>query len=167
MYLFLFILTSRKCGHLHKALSFKWIVWILNLWPRSGPPLGRTWDSVTGPPALWLLTAAVLAVDGAVGSVMEELHAANGPDLKAQAATGFGTVLPFVWDPSRQIKVRRLLRTYIRLSWLCHNKKGHIYDEQCEKGILGIRPPPKGHRGVLSWKGETKLCYAVFLKKKI
>lgn len=71
-------------------------MWILNLRPRSGPPLGRTWDSVTGPPALWLLPAAVLAVDRAVGAVMEELNAANGPDLKAQAAAGFGTMLPFL-----------------------------------------------------------------------
>lgn len=58
--------------------------------------MGGTCDSVAGPPALGFLAAAVLAVDGAVGSVMEELHAANSADLKAQAAAGFGTMLPFL-----------------------------------------------------------------------
>lgn len=34
---------------------------------------------------------------------MKELHAANGPDLKAQAAAGFGTMLPFLRDPPEQM----------------------------------------------------------------
>lgn len=58
--------------------------------------MGRTWDPVARPPALGLLTAAVFAVDGAVGAVVEELHTANGADLKAQAAAGFGTMLPLL-----------------------------------------------------------------------
>lgn len=76
--------------------NFKQIMWILNLRPGSGPPLSRTRDSVTGPPAIWLLAAAVFAVDRAVGAVVEQLHAANGPDLKAQVAAGFGAILPFL-----------------------------------------------------------------------
>lgn len=96
-------------------LSVKQIMWILNLRPRSGPPMGGTCDPVAGPSALGFLATAVLAVDGAVGSVMEELHAANRPDLKTQAAAGFGTMLPFLCDPSRHIKGRRSLRIHIRL----------------------------------------------------
>ncbi len=77
--------------------------------------MSRTWDSVTGPAALWLLPAAVLAVDGAVGAVVEELNTANSPDLKAQAATGFGTILPFFGAPSGPIRRRRILRMWV---WL-------------------------------------------------
>lgn len=86
-----------------------------DLWPRPRPPLGWTRHSVAGPPALWLLAAAVFAVDRAVGAVVEELHAANGPDLKAQAAAGSGAVLPLVRDPPRCIKARRLARIQPRI----------------------------------------------------
>lgn len=69
--------------------------------PRPRPPLGRTWDSVAGSPALGLLPAAVFAVHGAVDAVVEELHAPYRPNLKAQAAAGFRTMFPFLRDPLR------------------------------------------------------------------
>lgn len=78
--------------------------------PGARPPLGRTRGSVTGSPALRLLPAAVFAVDGAAGVVMEEMYAANRPDLETQGAAGFGTMLPVFRDPSAEFKRRRTLR---------------------------------------------------------
>lgn len=78
------------------ALLFLWVY----LRPGSCPPRGHAGHSVTGPPALRLLPTAVLAVYGAVGAFVEELHAAHGADLVAQAAAGFGAVLPVLRNPS-------------------------------------------------------------------
>lgn len=76
--------------------------------PCSCPPLSRTGHSITGSATLWLLTATVFAVNGAVGAIVEKLHTAHSPHLKAQAATRFGTVLPFLRNPLRLCAVLKV-----------------------------------------------------------
>lgn len=71
-----------------------------HLGPGSRPPGGHAGHSVAGPAALGFLPAAVLAVDGAVGALVEELDTAHRADLIAQTATGLGAVLPVLRNPS-------------------------------------------------------------------
>lgn len=61
--------------------------------------MGRTWYSVAGTSGLWFLSTAVLAVDGAVHALVQELNAAYGADLVTQISTCLGAMFPFLSYP--------------------------------------------------------------------
>lgn len=75
-----------------------------DLRPGSNPPMGRAGHSVAGTSGLGFLSTAILAVDGAICALMQELNAAHGADLVAKVSACLGAVLPFLSYPPLKIK---------------------------------------------------------------
>lgn len=70
-----------------------------DLRPGSNPPVCRAGHSVAGTSGLGFLSTAILAVDGAICALMQELNTAHGADLVTQVSACFGAVLPFLSYP--------------------------------------------------------------------
>ena len=62
-------------------------------------------------------------MDGAVGAVVEELHAADRPDLEAQAAAGLRAVLPVLRDPPGQVNKYMEVTTGVRTEGCAEEKE--------------------------------------------
>lgn len=61
--------------------------------------MSRARHSVAGLSGFGFLSTAVLAVDRAIGALMQELNASHSPDLVTQVATCPGAVLPVLCYP--------------------------------------------------------------------
>lgn len=75
--------------------------------------MGRAGHSVAGTPGLRFLSAAILAVDGAICALMQRLDAAHGADLVTKVSACFSAVLPLLGYPPLKNKNNKGVCNYI------------------------------------------------------